>query len=63
MERSENNEEKILREINDREKTNTEIWKEVNKMKTMVTSGMATVIGAMLLFIGSIIAHLLKVGP
>ena len=87
MERCENNEEKIHREVIDRERMADDnkssiiheenerkvgdetIWKEIDSvkkefsgMKNMALIQMLTAIFALLVFIGSIFAHALKIG-
>ena len=63
MERQENNDEKIDKEIEDREKADTAIWKGIDLMRNMVIAGMGSIILAAAVFIGGIFAHAIKVGP
>lgn len=70
MERCENNEEKIDREITYREREEEKIWSEISKtnkrvdgMKTMAITVLASSMLSILLFIGTVVAHILKVGP
>lgn len=64
------NERKIDHETEEREKKEVEFWKEIgsinkrmDSMKTMAIVVLTSALGSILLFIGTTIAHLLKVGP
>jgi hypothetical protein len=59
----ERNREKIEREIDDRKSDVSEVWKGFNTMRNMVIAGMGSVVLAAAVFVGSIFAHVLKVGP
>ena len=59
----ENMNEKLTREIGDREEANRAIWKGIDLMRNMVIAGMGSIILAAAVFIGGIFAHAIKVGP
>jgi hypothetical protein len=68
--RADINEKNIYREVQEREKEEGKIWheisivkKDIDKMKTMAITVMASSLLSILLFVGTIIAHLLKIGP